>query len=130
MPLSGHGPAPAALLATWVTSREGLERYARGALPVTDDRPRIEYATWVRRGEFARVLPEVLALRTEPPLLNASGPLQADVSRETNNLFGFYESALHAYRREKDLWWSSLKPVMENDSANPYYQWFLKSAPE
>jgi predicted membrane-bound spermidine synthase len=53
--------SPAALLATWVTDRAGLERYAGGASTVTDDRPRIEYATWVRLGEFSRVLPRVLA---------------------------------------------------------------------
>src|SRR5262249_13829047 len=47
---------PAALLATWVTGRAGLERYAGDALPVTDDRPRIEYAAWLRRAEFQRVL--------------------------------------------------------------------------
>ena len=38
-----------------------------GAPPVTDDRPRIEYATWVRPKEFGRVLPRLLALRTMPP---------------------------------------------------------------
>jgi hypothetical protein len=32
--------SPAALLATWITDRAGLERYAAAALPVTDDRPR------------------------------------------------------------------------------------------
>ena len=40
----------ASLLATWLTGREGLERYAGDAPPVTDDRPRIEHAAWVRRG--------------------------------------------------------------------------------
>src|SRR5262249_36792342 len=54
--------SPAALLATWVTDRAGLERYAGGAPPVTDDRPRIEYAPWVRPGEVVRVLPELLEL--------------------------------------------------------------------
>ena len=33
-----------ALLATWLTDRAGLERFAGDALPVTDDRPRIEHA--------------------------------------------------------------------------------------
>ena len=33
----------AALLATWVTDRAGLERFTAGALAVTDDQPRIEY---------------------------------------------------------------------------------------
>ena len=40
--------SPAALLATWVTDREGLVRFAADAPAVTDDQPRIEYAPWVR----------------------------------------------------------------------------------
>ena len=57
----------AALLATWVMDRAGLERYVGDARPVTDDRPRIEYATWVRQREFGQVLPRLLALRTIRP---------------------------------------------------------------
>jgi spermidine synthase len=44
----------AALLATWVTGREGLERYAANARPVTDNDPRIEYSRWVRSREITR----------------------------------------------------------------------------
>jgi spermidine synthase len=78
--------SPAALLATWVTDREGLECYAGRALPVTDDHPRIEYATWVRRGEFVRVLPEVLNLRRDPPLRGADEPSRSQMTQERKNL--------------------------------------------
>ncbi len=64
--------SPAALLATWVTGREGLEAYAGNVLPVTDDNPRIEYASWPRPDEITRSLPNLLALQTEPPLENAA----------------------------------------------------------
>jgi hypothetical protein len=47
----GIGSA-AALLATWVTDRAGLERFAANAPAVTDDQPRIEYAPWVRSKEI------------------------------------------------------------------------------
>ncbi len=60
--------SPEALLATWVTDRAGLERFAGDAPPVTDDRPLIEHAAWVRRGEIQRVLPRLLALATDVPL--------------------------------------------------------------
>ena len=50
---------PAALLATYITDREGLEIYAGEAEAVTDDRPRIEYANWVRPRELNRVLPKL-----------------------------------------------------------------------
>ena len=53
-------PSPQALLATYVTDRAGLERYVQDAPPVTDDRPLIEYADWVRPREITRVLPTVM----------------------------------------------------------------------
>jgi spermidine synthase len=66
----GIGSA-AALLATWVTDRTGLERFAADAPAVTDDQPRIEYAPWVRSKEITRVLPALLDLYQPPTLVNA-----------------------------------------------------------
>ena len=63
----GVGSA-AALLATWVTDRDGLARFAGATPAVTDDRPAIEYAAWVRPREILRTLPALLALRTPAPL--------------------------------------------------------------
>ena len=117
--------SPAALLATWVTDRAGLERYAAGASTVTDDRPRIEYATWVRLGEFSRVLPRVLALRTDPPLHGADEGFLAAVATERERLLGFYAAGLHAYNGERDMWARALKRVLSEDSANPYYRWIV-----
>src|SRR5262249_18474488 len=63
--------SPAGLLATWVTDRHGLEQFAKDMPPITDDRPSIEYSTWVRPGEVARVLSEFMELSTDPPLQGA-----------------------------------------------------------
>jgi spermidine synthase len=115
--------SPAALLATWVTGRAGLERYADGAPAVTDDNPRIEYAPWVRPGEFARVLPRVLALRTDPPLRGADEAFAATVAGERERLLGFYEAGLHAYRGERALWAQAIARVLREDGNNPYYRW-------
>ncbi|MGB6193171.1 MAG: fused MFS/spermidine synthase, partial [Terracidiphilus sp.] len=60
--------SPAALLATWITDRKGLEGFAENIRPVTDDNPRIEYAPWVRPNEITRTLPRLLALQIDPPL--------------------------------------------------------------
>ena len=117
--------SPAALLATWVTDRTGLERYADGAPAVTDDSPRIEYATWVRLGEFSRVLPHVLALRTDPPLHGADAGFIAAVTTERERLLGFYAAGLHAYNGERDMWARALKRVLSEDGANPYYRWIV-----
>lgn len=114
----------AALLATWVTDRAGLERYANGAPPVTDDKPRIEYATWVRQKEVARVLPRLLALRTDAPLGGADAAFLAAVADERGRLLRFYDSGLHAYSGERELWAREFRRVISEDGRNPYYRWF------
>jgi len=101
----------------------GLERYSGDALPVTDDQPRIEYAGWLRRGEFQRVLPEVLAMATEPLLLHADKEFRAEVGIERERLLGFYEAGLYAYAGERERWASALRRVFDEDGNNPYFRW-------
>jgi predicted membrane-bound spermidine synthase len=115
--------SPAALFATWVTDRAGLERYAGDALPVTDDRPRIEYAPWVRSGEVVRVLPKVLELASEAPLVHADAALRDGISRERKILWAFYEAGISAYEGKRDEWARAMAFVRREDGANPYYRW-------
>jgi spermidine synthase len=117
--------SPASLLSTWVTGRSGLEQYAADAAPVTDDRPSIEYSTWVRPVEIARVLPELLALRTQPQLLNADNPFQLSMEIESQHLRDFYEAGLAAYNGDRELWARSIERVLTEDAANPYYRWSI-----
>jgi predicted membrane-bound spermidine synthase len=114
-----------ALLATWVTDRAGLERYAGDAPAVTDDHPRIEYAPWVRSKEIARVLPALLALRSAPPLENAVPSVQASVNDYWLRLRRFYDLSLHAYRGDRQAWARDARQVAMDDGENPYYRWFL-----
>jgi spermidine synthase len=116
--------SPAALLATWVTDRAGLERYAGDAPAVTDDHPRIEYATWVRRVEFPQVLQRLLTLQTEPPLIGADAALIADIGLERDTLHTFYTAGLDAYYGDRDAWALHMQKVMRTDPENPYYGWF------
>jgi predicted membrane-bound spermidine synthase len=116
--------SPAALLATWITDRAGLERYVEGAPPVTDDRPRIEYAPWVRPGEITRVLPRLLALGSDPPLRGADPAFRATVAEERERLWRFYRAGLHAYNREPAASARALRRVLDEDGGNPYYRWF------
>lgn len=120
---------PAALLATWVSDRAGLETYAGNVPPVTDDHPSIEYATWVRRNEIVRVLPELVALRTEPPLRGASPELIEAMHRQRDVLFTFYASGLAAYQGDRDQWSEALGLVMQADGQNPYYRWIAGGGP-
>lgn len=115
--------SPAALLATWVTGREGLEAYTGNVRPVTDDFPRIEYAAWVHANEITRTLPHLLALQTDPPLKNASDDLRAQIHEERNVLVEFYAAGIAAYSGNRDLWSSAMQKVMAADSANPYFNW-------
>ncbi|WP_114238750.1 fused MFS/spermidine synthase [Dyella sp. C9] len=121
--------SPAALLATWVTDRAALERYAGDTPAVTDDRPSIEYASWVRRNEILRVLPELVSLQTRPPVRGASAELIADTERQRDVLFTFYASGLAAYQGDRDQWATSLDLVMQADGNNPYYRWIAEGAP-
>ena len=114
-----------ALLATWVTDRDGLLRYAGDAAAVTDDQPLIEYAPWVRSKEIARVLPTLLALRSAPPLENAVPSVRASVDEYWARLRRFYDLSLHAYRGDRQAWARDARQVAIDDGGNPYYRWFL-----
>jgi spermidine synthase len=114
----------ATLLATWVTDRQGLERFAGNALPVTDDQPRIEYAPWVRGKEITRVLPALLDLRVPAPLRNADAAFTRTLAAEQQRLMQFYRASLHAYAGDRDAWGRDIREVLREDAANPYYRWF------
>jgi hypothetical protein len=112
----------AALLATWLTGPEGLERYAGHALAVTDDRPRIEHAAWVRRGEIRRVLPRLLDLQTAVPL-RPTDPLRASVAAERRELHDFYRFSLQLMAGDRAAAGVALRDVLARDPGNPYYLW-------
>ncbi len=117
--------SPAALVATWITDRDGLERYAGKAAPVTDDRPRIEYASWVRRGEIAKTLPALLALRTPPPILNADESFWIDVAEQREQLLAFYAAGIAAYSGDRERWERIIANTDGLALHNPYYRWLL-----
>jgi spermidine synthase len=121
--------SPAALLATWMSDRAGLERYAGNVAPVTDDRPSIEYATWVRRNEIVRVLPKLVALRTEPPVHGASPELLAAMRQQRDVLFTFYAAGLAAYEGDREHGSQALGLVLQMDGQNPYYRWIAGDGP-
>ncbi len=118
-------PSAAALLSTWVTDRGGLARFAGDAQAVTDDRPGIEYATWVRPREVVRVLPTLLALRSEPPLQGASDGLRAEMQLERARLDTFYRASLAAYVGDRETWGREMNKLARDDGDNAYYRWFM-----
>jgi len=121
--------SPAALLGTYVTGRPGLEAYAQGAAPVTDDDPRIEYSPWVRPGELTRVLPQLLELASEPPIVDRerSPAALAGIEVERQSLHTFYRGALAAMLGDRDEWASAMQEVAPMAARNAYYAWFLGS---
>lgn len=121
--------SPAALLATYVTDRAGLDWFAGDAPAVTDDRPRIEYTGWVRRHDFPPVLRELLDLGGDPPLRGASDALYQDIRRERATLHTFYAAGLDAYRGDRAQWMRDIGTVMQADPDNPYYSWFTGGRP-
>ncbi len=115
--------SPASLLATWVMDRDGLERYAGNALPVTDNHPRIEYAPWVRPKEITRTLPELLALRSDPKVAGGNSNLAQQVQQQRQSLTDFYTAGLEAYSGDKERWSQAMQRVLAEDASNPYYRW-------
>jgi len=121
--------SPEALLATWITDREGLETYAGNALAVTDDQPRIEYADWVRYDELQRVLPNLIMLRTDPPVQSADADFLAAVATQRQLLLLFYQAALNGAAGHLDLWAQDMRRVLSRDDDNAYYRWFGSTNP-
>ena len=115
---------PADLLATYVTDHTGLVAYTADALPVTDDRPRIEYSNWVRRREITRVLPKLLELREPPPVV-ASPEEKARIEISHRRLVDFYEISLLALTGDREAWTAKLQAFSRNAEPNPYYDWFF-----
>lgn len=120
--------SPEAFVATWVADRSALAYYAEDARPVTDDDPRIEYAPWVRKGDFAATLAHMLALQSEPPLQGADPAFADTLAAERNTLHAFYRAGLDAYRGDRDAWTRDIGTVMRADRANPYYRWVMGGA--
>lgn len=119
----------AALLATWVTDREGLLAFVADARPVTDDRPRIEVAPWLRPGEMARVLPVVAALATDPPLEGADAAFRAAVQQRRGELGLLFQALQASLEGNQVLVRSSLARLRSADPDNVYYQWMAPSPP-
>jgi spermidine synthase len=118
----------AALLATWVTDRDGLQAFAGDAPAVTDDRPRIEVAPWLRPGEMARVLPEVLATTTDPPLRNATAPLWEDVEAHRGELGLLFRALQASLEGDAAVQREALRRLRVGAPGNPYYAWVAPAA--
>jgi spermidine synthase len=124
--LKGVGiDSPAAVLATWVTGREGLEKFVANAKPVTDDRPRVEYGPWVRPLEITRVLPELLALKTEVPVEGSDDALRAEIRQKRAILMDFYATGLAAYAGDQQGWRQAITRVEAAEPDNAYYKWII-----
>jgi spermidine synthase len=117
--------SPGELVATYVTDRDGLVKYVGDAKPVTDDRPRIEYAGWVRKDEFPRVLMRIAELRTEPKLSNSTPELEREFNLEHEKLWSLYQAGYNAYIGDAEGWRASMKLLQDETKSNPYFRWFL-----
>lgn len=122
--------SPAALLATWVTDRDGLMDFVGSAPPVTDDRPRIEVAPWLRPGEMARVLPAVVSVTTDPPLVGVDAQFQAEVTRHRGELGLLFRALQASLEGDRAAAGASLGRLRRADPANPYYGWIAPATSE
>jgi spermidine synthase len=84
------------------------------------------FGAWVRRDEFVRVLPEVLALGTPPPVASASAEFLDRLARQRRSLSQFYEAGLAAYKGDRGAWARALDAALRADPANPYFRWIAQ----
>ncbi len=119
--------SPAALLATWVTDRDGLMRFAADTPPTTDDRPRIEYGAWVRPGQFIQTLVALNDLRIAPPLVNADTIPEEETAVEREKMLVVYEAGIYSYQRDQSRLQQAIRWLLARDPDNPYYRWFIGS---
>ena len=109
------------LLTTWVTDRAGLASFAGDALPVTDDRPSIEYGTWTRPGTFETVLPEIMRTAAEPPVQGMPDEARAEMGKQRDLLYALYKAGLAAYANDRETWQLNGTYVMSRAADNPYF---------
>jgi spermidine synthase len=117
--------SPAAVLPTWVTGREGLEKFAAGAKAVTDDGPRIEYGPWVKPNVATKVLPDLLALETEVPVEEADDDPRAEIDLRRRTLMDFYAAGLAAYGGDQEAWREAISRALAAEPRNAYYAWII-----
>jgi predicted membrane-bound spermidine synthase len=116
---------PVAFLSTYLMDRQGLEAFAAGGLPTTDDQPRLEHASLVQRQDLLQVLGRVLELRSAPLVVNSSPELDKAIADERDRLHTFYRAAMLWYAGKIDEMNPLLERVLSEDGANPYYRWFV-----
>jgi spermidine synthase len=111
-------------IATYVTDRNGLDDYVGDGLPVTDDRPRIEYAHWVRRNELIHILPKLLAYRELPPVAGSSVE-KGQIEASHRQLAEFYEVWLLLIARD-EAFFARVEAFARSAKPNAYFGWFLQ----
>jgi spermidine synthase len=115
--------SPGAVMATWMMGRKELEKFAGAAKVVTDDRPRVEYGSWVRPNEITRVLPQLMALQTLVPVEGADSALQSEIAMRHGTLMNFYIAGLAAYEGDRETWAEAMGKVQVAEPKNAYYSW-------
>ena len=115
--------SPGAVMATWMMGRKGLEKFVGVAKAVTDDRPRVEYGSWVRPNEITRVLPQLMALQTPIPVEGADSALQSEIAIRHGTLMNFYIAGLAAYEGDRETWAKTIAKVQVAEPKNAYYSW-------
>lgn len=108
-----------------MTGREGLEKFAAEAEPITDNNPRVEYGRWVRPDEVTRVLPEMLALHTDVPLDGADPMLRSEIQKRQQTLTDFYAAGLAAYEGDHKKWEMAINRVQAEEPENAYYSYVI-----
>ena len=69
------------------------------------------------------MLPELLALQKDPPVLHSNETFMLSESKERKLLMSFYATGIPAYKGDQTSWPQSINSVIEDDGNNPHYRW-------
>lgn len=59
------------------------------------------------------------------PLVNADAAFSRALASEQRRLMQFYRASPHAYDGDRAAWGRDIQAMLKQDSANPYYRWFV-----
>ncbi len=121
----------ARLFATFLMDEAALRAFTADADIVTDDRPRIEFATMPAAGDFVALLQALVdgTCRPDRPsrsVWDAAVAELKEMSKQRVALLHFYEASVAAQAGDTAAAAAALGRAVPNDPDNAYYHWSFR----
>jgi spermidine synthase len=87
-------------------------------------------APWLRPGEMARILPAVMAVTTDPPLVGAEAGFLEQLARHRGELGLLFQALQASQEGDRATAAASLRRLRMADPDNLYYAWIAPAVDE